>query len=73
MAAAERSAAQQRIVALLGPAAHEYFERLADTDRSLSRQVRELFALVREETMSKKLRFLAIDNRRGRAALSLPF
>jgi transposase len=48
MAAAERSAAQQRIVALLGPAAHEYLERLADTDRSLSRQVRELFALVRE-------------------------
>jgi len=72
MAAAERSAAQQRIVALLGPAAHEYFERLADTDRSLSRQVRELFALVREETMSKKLRFLAIDNRRGRAARALP-
>jgi transposase len=48
MAAAERSAAQQRLIALLGPAAHEYLERLADTDRSLARQVRELFALVRE-------------------------
>ena len=48
MAAAERSAAQQRLVALLGPAAHEYLERLANTDRSLSRQVRELFALIRE-------------------------
>jgi transposase len=48
MAAAERSATQQRLIALLGPAAHEYLERLADTDRSLSRQVRELFALVRE-------------------------
>jgi transposase len=48
MAAAERSATQQRLIALLGPAAHEYLERLADTDRALSRQVRELFALVRE-------------------------
>ena len=48
MAAAERSAAQQRLVALLGADAHEYLERLADTDRALSRQVRELFVLVRE-------------------------
>jgi len=48
MAAAERSATQQRLVALLGPTAHEYLERLADTDRSLSRQVRELFTLIRE-------------------------
>jgi hypothetical protein len=48
MAAAERSASQQRLIALLGPAAHEYLEQLADTDRSLSRQVRELFVLVRE-------------------------
>jgi len=48
MAAADRSATQQRLIALLGPAAHEYLERLADTDRSLSRQVRELFVLVRE-------------------------
>ena len=31
MAAAERSAAQQRLIALLGPAAHEYLERLADS------------------------------------------
>ena len=30
------------------PTATEYLQRLADTDRSLSRQVRELFALVRE-------------------------
>ena len=48
MAAAERSATQQRLIALLGPAAHEYLERLATTDRSLSRQIRELFMLVRE-------------------------
>ena len=48
LAAAERSAAQQRLIALLGPAAHEYLERLADADRTVSRQVRELFALVRE-------------------------
>jgi predicted component of type VI protein secretion system len=48
MAAAERSATQQRPIALLGPAAHEYLERLADTERSLSRQIREMFALVRE-------------------------
>src|SRR5215813_6029304 len=43
MAAAERSATQQRLVKLLGPAAQCYLERLADTDRSLARQVRELF------------------------------
>jgi len=48
MAAAERSAAQQRLVALLGPASYEYLPRLADPDRALSRQVRELFTLVRE-------------------------
>jgi transposase len=48
MAAAERSAAQQRLITLLGPASHAYLERLADTDRSLARQVRELFVLVRE-------------------------
>src|SRR5438105_14883327 len=48
MAAADRSATQQRLIALLGPAAQEYLERLADTDRSLSRQVRELFGLIRE-------------------------
>jgi len=48
MAAAERSAAQQRLVALLGPTAEDYLRRLADTDRSLIRQVRELLALIRE-------------------------
>jgi hypothetical protein len=39
MAAAQRSAAQQRLVALLGPATEEYLRRLADTDRSLTRQL----------------------------------
>lgn len=48
MAAAERSAAQQRLVALLGPESEQYLRRLADTDRTLSRQVRELFTLIRE-------------------------
>lgn len=48
MAAAQRSAAQQRLVALLGPASQSYLERLADTDRSLPRQVRELLLLVRD-------------------------
>lgn len=47
-AAAERSAAQQRLVALLGPASQSYLERLADTDRSLTKQVRELLGLIRE-------------------------
>ena len=48
MAAADRSASQKRLVALLGPAAQAYLERLGDTDRSLSRQVGELFGLARE-------------------------
>jgi hypothetical protein len=48
MAAAERSAAQQRLITLLGPESEHYLRRLADTDRSLSRQVRELFTLIRE-------------------------
>jgi hypothetical protein len=48
LAAAQRSAAQQRLVALLGPACELYLRRLADTDRSIARQVRELLALVRE-------------------------
>lgn len=48
MAAAQRSAAQQRLVALLGPTTEDYLRRLADTDRSLTRQVRELLALVRD-------------------------
>src|SRR5436853_7263345 len=47
-AAAERSAAQHRLVALLGPASEEYLRRLATTDRSLTRQVRELLTLIRE-------------------------
>jgi transposase len=48
LAAAQRSAAQQRLVALLGPACESYLRRLADTDRSLARQVSELLSLVRE-------------------------
>jgi transposase len=48
LAAAERSAAQQRLITLLGPESEQYLRRLADTDRSLSRQVRELFTLIRE-------------------------
>src|SRR6185437_12750325 len=48
MAAAQRSAAQQRLVTLLGPESEHYLRRLADTDRSLTRQVRELFSLIRE-------------------------
>ena len=48
MAAADRSAEQQRLVTLLGPAAQAYLERLADTDRSIARQVREIFVLIRE-------------------------
>jgi hypothetical protein len=48
LAAAQCSASHQRLIALLGPAAEEYLKRLADTDRSLSRQVRELLSLIRE-------------------------
>ena len=48
MAAAERSATQQRLVALIGPDAQLYLEQLANTDRSLAKQIRELLALVRE-------------------------
>ncbi|MBI4469807.1 MAG: IS21 family transposase [Acidobacteria bacterium] len=48
MAAAERSAAQHRVVMWLGPASEEYLRRLANTDRSLSRQVRELLTLIRD-------------------------
>jgi transposase len=48
MAAAERSAAQHRVVTLLGPASEEYLRRLANTDRSLTRQVRELLTLIRD-------------------------
>ena len=47
-AAAQRSAEQQRLVSMLGPVSESYLRRLADTDRSLTRQVRELLLLVRE-------------------------
>ena len=47
-AAAQRSAAQQRLCCLLGPASEYYLRRLADPDRSLTRQVRELLDLIRE-------------------------
>jgi hypothetical protein len=48
LAAAQRSAEQQRLISLLGPASESYLRRLADTDRSLARQVRELLLLIRE-------------------------
>ena len=48
LAAAQRSAAQQRLIRLLGPASEYYLRKLAETDRSLARQVRELLELVRE-------------------------
>lgn len=48
MAAAQRSAAQQRLIVLLGPASELYLQQLANTDRSLTRQVRELFTLIRD-------------------------
>ena len=47
-AAAQRSASQQRLVQILGPAVESYLQRLADGDRSLTRQIRELLELVRE-------------------------
>jgi len=46
--AAQRSAAQQRLVKLLGPPSELYLAKLAETDRSLARQVRELLGLVRD-------------------------
>src|SRR3954452_23093960 len=45
---AQRSAAQQRLVQLLGPASELYLRKLADTDRNLARQVRELLELARD-------------------------
>jgi transposase len=48
MAAAQRSAAQQRLIQLLGPTSEYYLRKLAETDRSLARQVRELLGLVRD-------------------------
>jgi transposase len=48
LAAAERSAAQQRLVQLLGPTSEYYLRKLAETDRNLARQIRELLELVRD-------------------------
>jgi transposase len=46
--AAERSAAQRRLVLLLGETGESYLRKLAETDRSLSRQIKELLILVRQ-------------------------
>lgn len=46
--AAERTKGQQRLIALLGSQAESYLRGLAETDRSLTRQIRELLALVRQ-------------------------
>ena len=48
LAAAQRSAAQQRLMQILGPTSEYYLRKLAETDRSLTRQVRELLELVRD-------------------------
>jgi transposase len=48
MAAAQRSAAQQRLTQMLGPTSEYYLRKLAETDRSLTRQIRELLELVRD-------------------------
>jgi transposase len=47
-AAAQRSAAQQRLIQLLGLTSEYYLRKLAETDRSLTRQIRELLELVRD-------------------------
>jgi len=46
--AAERSAAQRRLVLFLGETGESYLRQLAETDRSLSRQISELLLLVRQ-------------------------
>jgi transposase len=46
--AAKRSLAQQRLIALLGHAGETYLRGLADTDRSLMRQMIELLELIRQ-------------------------
>jgi transposase len=46
--AARRSQAQQRFIALLGRDGETYLRGLADTDRSLARQIAELLELVRQ-------------------------
>jgi len=45
---AQRSAAQQRLVMFLGKTGDDYLRQLAQTDRSLSRQVNELLELCRQ-------------------------
>jgi transposase len=45
---ANRSQAQQRLVALLGQSAETYLRHLAETDRSLARQITELLELIRQ-------------------------
>jgi hypothetical protein len=47
-AVADRSAAHRRLVMLLGEAGELYLRGLAETDRSLARQINELLLLVRE-------------------------
>jgi len=45
---AQASAAQRRLVLLLGEAGEAYLRALAQTDRSLTRQTQELLALIRQ-------------------------
>ena len=45
---AERSARHQRLVLILGEAGESYLRGLAETDRSLSRQIGELLILIRQ-------------------------
>jgi hypothetical protein len=46
--AAERSATQRRLILILGEEGESYLRSLAETDRSLSRQINELLLLVRQ-------------------------
>jgi len=46
--AAQRSAAQRRLILFLGETGESYLRQLAETDRSLSRQIKELLILVRQ-------------------------
>jgi len=45
---AERTHTQQRFIALVGPVGDTYLRALAETDRSMARQIWELLALVRQ-------------------------
>lgn len=45
---AERTHTQQRFIALVGPVGDTYLRALAERDRSMARQIRELLALVRQ-------------------------